>query len=109
MTVNYLSMSSASFSSFKRPASTCLKGGTMVELITSLAVSEKYKDHMPLINLCQQDRWTNPIIQWQRTIQKLIAFCKMSTTFKQFDKYREIVLDGKFDTIEDVIEEWLIL
>ena len=97
-------------SKFQLVQKTCehmLKGGTMVELMTSLAVSEKYKDHMPLINLCQQGQMGEPdLVQWQRTIQKLIAFCKMSTTFKRFDQYREIVLDGKFDTIEDVIEEW---
>ena len=84
-----------------------VKGGTMVELITSVAVSEKFKDHMGLINLCQTGKMGEPDhAQWQKTIQKLIAFCKVNTTFQRFDKYREIVLDGNFDTIEDVIEEW---
>jgi replicative DNA helicase len=36
----------------------------------------------------------------------MIAFCRLNSTFKQFDKYREIVLDGTFDSIEDMIEEW---
>jgi replicative DNA helicase len=84
-----------------------LKGGTMVELITSVAISEKFKEHMGLINLCEEGKMGEPNhVQWQKTIQKLIAFCKLNTTFQRFDKYREIVLDGTFDTIEDVIDEW---
>ena len=30
----------------------------------------------------------------------------MNSTFQRFDKYREIVLDGNFDTIEEVIGEF---
>lgn len=84
-----------------------LKGGTMVEMITSLAVSQKYKQHMDLIKLNQESSMGEPdLVRWQNALQKWIAFCKMNSTFQRFNKYREIVVDGNFDTIEELIEEF---
>jgi len=84
-----------------------MKGGTMVEMITSLAASQKYKQHMDLLNLYQKDSIDEPnLIKWQNSLQKWIAFCKMNSTFQRFNKYREILTDGNFDTIEELIEEF---
>ena len=84
-----------------------LKGGTMVEMITSLAVSEKFKQHLDLLDIYQKESLEEPeLIQWQNALQKWIAFCKMNSTFRRVDKYREVVMDGNFDTIEEVIEEF---
>ena len=85
-----------------------IKGGTMVELITSISVSQKYKENISLIKLYESGQLNEPDHgQWRKTIQKLIAFCRLNTTFKQFDKYREIVRDGTFDTIDEVITEFV--
>ncbi|MGV7223234.1 MAG: DnaB-like helicase C-terminal domain-containing protein [Nitrospinales bacterium] len=84
-----------------------LKGGTIVEVITAAAVSQKYKQHMDLITLSQESSMgESELVKWQNALQKWIAFCKINSTFQRFDKYREIVMDGNFDTIEDLIEEF---
>ena len=84
-----------------------LNGGLMAELITSVTLSEKFKEHMGLIELKQQTVLTaTDRSKWQKMIQKLIAFCKLNDTYQRFDKYREIVLDGQIDTIDDAIDEW---
>ena len=91
----------------KKTCEHMLNGGTMVEMVTSVAASEKYKQHLDLVNMFQEESFSETdMAQWQRTIQKMIAFCRLNSTFQRFDKYRDIVLNGNFDTIEDVIEEW---
>jgi replicative DNA helicase len=84
-----------------------LKGRTMVEVITSAAVSQKYKQHMDLIKLSQESSMKeSDLVKWQNALQEWIVFCKMNSTFQRFNKYREIVMDGNYDTIEELVGEF---
>jgi replicative DNA helicase len=84
-----------------------IKGGSLSEILASIAISQKYKKYLDLIervsepNMDQKEQMTQI-----RTIQNLVAWCQLNKTFKKFSDYQEIVLSRNFDTIDEVITEW---
>jgi replicative DNA helicase len=82
-------------------------GGSMMEIVAALMLSEKFKQHESFIS-CMADQQMDQSEQAGRikTIQNLVAWCKLSNTYKRFAAYNDVVINGSFDTVEDVIDEW---
>jgi replicative DNA helicase len=95
------------FNLLKKICELKVKDGSLSEILASIAVSEKYKqlnEYVQLrasMNLSEQEQAGRI-----KTIQKLVAFCKLNNTFKRFAEYKDIVMAGNFETIDDVINEW---
>jgi replicative DNA helicase len=84
-----------------------IKGGSLSEILASIAISQKYKQYLDLIK-----RVSEPFMDQKeqltqiKIIQDLVAWSKLNKTFKKFSDYEQIVMSRNFDTIEEVISEW---
>ena len=84
-----------------------IKGGSLSEILASIAISQKYKQYLDLIKRVSEPFMDQKEQRAQiKTIQNLVAWCQLNKTFKKFSDYEQIVMSRNFDTIEEVISEW---
>ena len=85
------------------------KGGTIETALVSVLNSEKFKQHADYIDVKINHESLNEKDMAARIklIHGMVAWSKANNTFKKFMEYSETVHAGDFNSIEDVIGEWI--
>jgi replicative DNA helicase len=97
----------AKFDLFKKVCQQLSCGKSIFDINASVMISEKFRDLIDYIDLIssqtldkdEQERCVS-------TINKLMTWIKLNSTFKRFADYEEVVRDGCFDTLDEVITEY---
>jgi replicative DNA helicase len=87
------------------------QGGTTDTALASVMNSERFKQHTDFINATIHNPSVNEkqIAAQTKLIHDMVAWSKLNVTFKRFRDYSDVVWDGSFFSIQEVIAEWIDL